>query len=142
MATTLEVKLYNAAIATPALTALLGSSPFNWFDTQLDQARPTLYPAVSVQLISAVNQYSVNARLGMSLNRVQFTVWDTNAERARSVESAILSFLDTFNAYNAGDSDPIQRNQVVMRRQGGQPMTDPMTFFRSIDAMIWNNETI
>lgn len=142
MATTLEVKLYNAAQANATLVSLLGSSPFRWFDMQLDPAVQNPYPAVTVQLVSCVNQYSNTARLWTSQNRVQFTIWDTKAERARQVEMALLAFLDTFNAYNSGDQSPIQRNQVVMRRQSGNPQPEPLIFWRIVDAMIWHNETL
>jgi len=140
MATTLEVKLRTAASANAPLTALLGTSPFRWYDMQ--EAQGGTFPSVTVQMIAAVNQYSLTQRLNNSHNRVQFTVWDTDPERARSVELAVLNFLDGFNAYNAGDQNPRQRNEVVMRRQGGNPQTQPLTFWRILDAYIWHNETL
>lgn len=139
MATSLEVKLRTAALATPALTSLLGTTPFRWFDMQQVQSAP--FPSVTVLLVSAVNMYSTNQRLASTRCRVQFTVWDTNAEEARTVENAIIAFLDGFDAMNLVPGvAPTQANEVVMRRQGGNPQTSPLTFWRIIDAMIWNNE--
>lgn len=143
MATSLEVKLRTAALATPALTALLGTSPFRWYDMQLDQ-NSTL-PAVTIQAISIVNQYSLSVRLVNALCRVQFTIYDTDPERARAVEMAIVVFIDTFNAMNTSSAVSRQANWVVNRRQGSpsqNAQTQPLTFVRSLDAMIWNNETI
>lgn len=137
---TLEAKLRAAALATPALTALLGTSPFRWQDTQLIQG--STLPAVTVLLIDTVNQYSNTARLSTALSRVQFTVFDTDPERARSVEAAIVAFLDSFNAMNTSVVSPQQANWVVSRRQQAVVATDPMTFQRMLDAMIFNNELI
>ena len=139
MSTSLEVKLRTAAAANPALVAFLGTSPFRWYGPQEVQNAP--YPNIAVQLISAVPQYSTAARLITCEYRVQFTIWDTNLAEARNVESALLSFLDGFNAYNAGDHSPLQRNRVVNRRTGGNAQTSPTTYWRIVDAMIWNNET-
>lgn len=142
MSTTLEVKLRTAALNTPALTALLGTSPFRWYDMQLDQNSP--FPAVTVQLISTINAYVTQYRLQTASSRVQFTVWDTDPERARQVETAIVAFLDTFNAVSPATNfiGPVpQPVRAVNRRQGGNAQTQPLTFWRTIDALVLNNET-
>lgn len=143
MSTTLEVKLRNAAQLNAGLTALLGAAgnTFRWYDMQAPQGMQL--PTVEVLLVSAVPQYSTVARLWTSLNRVQFTIRDTDAERARSVEAALMSFLDTFNAMNSVvGSTSIQANQVLNRRQGGNAQTAPVTYWRTVDVYIYNNETI
>lgn len=141
MGTSLEQKLRTAAAANADLQALLGTSPFRWYGPQAAQG--AAQPLVEVLLVDAPPQYSTTQLLVTCRYRMQFTIWDTDLERARSVESAIIAFLVTFNAYNAGDSSPIQRNEVVNRRSGrSQAQTDPITYWRTLDAFIWNNETI
>lgn len=141
MGTSIELKLRTAALATPALTSLLGTSPFRWYDMQEAQNSP--YPAITVLLVSAPSQYSNTARLINTRCRVQFTIRDTNAEHARTVENALLTFLDTFDAMNATPGlVSRQANEVINRRQGGNPNPDPLVFWRTVDAYIWNNESI
>lgn len=141
MGTSIEEKIRTAASANAALQALLGTTPFRWFGPQAPQG--SVQPLVEVLMVDGPPQYSTTALLITCKYRIQFTIWDTNLERARSVETAIIQFLTTFNAYNAGDSSPIQRNWVVNRRSGkSQAQTDPITYWRTLDAMIWNNEQL
>jgi Protein of unknown function (DUF3168) len=141
MATSLEVKLRSAAAANSTLVSLLGSSPFRWYGPQAPQG--SVQPLVEVLQVSRVPQYSTTDLLITVEYRMQFTVWDTNLESARSVINAIIQFLKTFNAYNSGDSSPIQRNRFVNVRTGqSQAQTDPITYWLTLDAMIWNNETL
>lgn len=143
MPTSLEAKLQTALQATTAITSLLASRADGKAAIYEMQENPgTTFPAITFMLISAVQQYSASQRMVNTPNRVQFTIWDSNPERARLVEAALITFFDSFNAYNVGDSNPRQRNDVVMRRQGGNPQTQPVTYWRIVDAMIWNNETI
>ncbi len=141
MGTSIEIKLRTAASANPALQALLGTNPFRWYGPQADQG--VAQPLVEVQVIDGPPQYSASALLVTCQYRVQFTIWDTVLESARAVEVAIIQFLTTFNAYNSGDLSPIQRNRVVNRRSGrSQAQTQPITYWRTLDAFIWNNETL
>ncbi len=97
---------------------------------------------VEVLRVSKTPQYSTTALLITAEYRMQFTIWDTNLDRARSVAAAIEQFLVTFNAYNSGDASPIQRNRVVNTRVGpSEAQTDPITYWITMDAFIWNNET-
>lgn len=141
MSTSLERKLWLAAQADTNLQALLGSgAAIRWGGMQ--EAQGSIFPSVTVNVVSAIDQYSNTALLITAQYRVQFTVFDTNAERGRQVEQAIKQFLTTFNAYSPANSvSPLRPNRVVNRRQGGDPRTDPLTYQRSIDAMIWNNES-
>lgn len=139
--TSLDIKLRTAASADPVLPTLLGSSPFRWYGPQSPQGQ--VQPLVEVMQVSKVPQYSTTAILLTALYRMQMTIWDTNLERAQSVQRAITNFLLTFNAYNSGDHSPIQRNQVVNVRIGrSQAQTDPITYWITLDALIWNNEQI
>jgi hypothetical protein len=140
MATSLEVKLRTAAAADTTLTGLLGTNPFRWFESQFQQG--TIFPEVTVLLVDTINQYSVTNLLSTALSRVQFTVWDTDPERARDVETAIVDFLVGFNAMNNSSAAPIQANTVISRRQRGNAQTEPFTYQRILDAKIFNNENL
>lgn len=141
MATSLEIKLRTAAAADATLQSLLGTNPFRWYGPQAQQG--AAQPLVEVLMVDAPPQYSTTQLLNTCRYRMQLTIWDTDLERARTVERAIIQFLTTFNAYNSGDQSPIQRNRVVNRRSGrSQAQTDPITYWRTLDAMIWNNEEI
>jgi hypothetical protein len=139
MATTLEVKVRTGAAAYAPLTALLGSSPFRWFDTQLPQG--ATFPAVVAQLISNPQNYYMGGQMDTSFARLQLTVWDTDAERARAVEAAISSFLQQFTASGApaGRAKP---NYIMNTRQSMYPQTQPPQFQRIIDAKLFDNSTL
>lgn len=137
--TTIEAKLRTAAAAFPALTVYIGTSPMRWYDTQLDQGSE--YPAVTVRQISNPKMYSYSARMGLSQYRIQFTVWDTDAERGRSVQAEIEAMLDTFNAI--GQPGLSQYPCRVVNALGGMyPQSEPPVFQRIVDAMIWNNDSL
>jgi hypothetical protein len=141
MSTSIEAKLRTAANVDATLPTLLGTSPFRWFGPQAPQDQN--FPLVEVQVIDGPPQYSLNQLLKTCKYRVQFTVWDINLESARQVQIAIINFLNTFNAYNQGDNSPRQRNDVVNRRYGkSQAQTQPITYWRTMDAFIWNNEQL
>ncbi len=139
MATTLLAKLRIAAAANPTLAGLLGTSPFRWYDQQLVPG--TEFPAVAAFVVSNPAQYSTTAILINSQYRVQFNIFDPDPQITRQVALAITTFLLTFNAYNAGDTSLLQRNQVVNQRDGGIAQTQPLTAMQILDALIWNNET-
>jgi len=139
MSTTLEVKLRTTASAFAPLIALLGTSPFRWYDTQLVQG--SVFPAIVALLVSDPKSYYLGGRMNTSFARVQFTIWDTDAERGRSVEAALYDFLDVFNASGA-PADRAKPNYVVGARGGMYPQTQPPQFQRIIDAKIFNNDTL
>lgn len=141
MPTSLETKLRIAAALDATLASLLGSSPFRWYGPQAAQG--SIQPLVEVQEVSQVPMYSNTALLTTCLYRMQFTIWDTDLERARSVRNAIVQFLKTFNAYSPANSvSPLRPNKVVMVRTGpSEAQTDPLTYWIMLDAMIYNNET-
>jgi hypothetical protein len=139
--TTLEVKIVNGVLGFPPLASLLATaSDGNPALFEMQEYQGTAFPSMTYLLVSTVPAYGAAFRAHQVRSRVQFTIWDTNPERARAVENQLMAFLDQFNAWNAGDQNPLQRNQVVMRRQGGNPETQPLTFWRMLDAYIWNNE--
>ena len=143
MSTTLEAKLQTALQAYTAITSLLATrSDGKAAIYDMQENAGSALPAMALFVVSVVDQYSTTQLLITALYRVQFTIWANNPETARAVEQALRAFISVFNAYNAGDASPVQRNRVVNRHQSGQAQTQPITWWRIVDAFIWNNETI
>ena len=143
MPTPLLEKIRSAAISTPALTALLGTNPFRWYDKQLVPG--SAFPAIVQQIISDSQNYSLTARLPNSNSRVQFTIWGTNTAAGMTslaaVEAALYTFLDTLNLI--GISGLVQYpNFVVAGRDGFFPTPQPGNPQRLIDAMIYANNSL
>jgi hypothetical protein len=138
--TTLEAKLLAQASVFPALTALLTASPFPWYDGQLQQG--SLYPAVVVEQITNPQVYSLTGRMATSTARVQFTIWDTDPERARAVEQALFQFLDNFNAVGPSNLPAYPVEVVGGPRQNVYATPAPKRFTRQLDAMIFQNQTL
>ena len=139
MASTLEVKLRTQASVYAPLTALLGTAPFRWYDTQ--EVQGSVLPAVTVLQVSGNPLYAAAGRLSTGFSRVQFTIWDTDAERGRAVESALLTFLDQFNG--VGISGLVQYpSQVLLQRTGFFAEPSPPRWLRYVDASIFSNNTV
>jgi hypothetical protein len=139
----LKVKLYSAASVNAGLQALLGTSPFNWYDEQLPQNVAEAFPAITVLIVSDPRRYVMTGRLATSWSRVQFTIYGAGSDSANAdaVAEALANFLDGFNA--AGKSGlPANANYIVGDRDGGIAQTDPITYLRLIDALVYNNELV
>jgi hypothetical protein len=139
MASTLETKLRTAALLYPPLTALLGTSPFRWYDAQLREG--SLFPAVTVLTISGAATYAFTGRLPTWWSRVQFTIWDTDPERGRSVEVALMNFVDQLNVIGIPGLAQYPCG-VVLRRTGFFPEPSPPQYLRYIDTNIFSNELL
>jgi hypothetical protein len=143
MASTLEAKIQAGVQAFGPLVAILAARPDGAAAIyELQEYQGTGFPSMTFFLVSTVTPYGNAFRSHIVQSRVQFTIWDTNPERGRAVETQLMAFLDQFNAYNATPANVQRPNTVVMRRQGGNPQTQPLTFWRMLDAMIWNNEDL
>jgi|ERR1700723_154054 len=138
---TLKAKLFSAASVNPGLQALLGTSPFRWYDTQLPQT--ATFPAVVVFQVSNPRDYVVGGRMSTSWNRIQFTVYGTgnDSQNASAVVSALEDFLAGFSAYSVSQF-PSNANRIVSDRDGGVAQTQPLTYQRFVDAIILNDEAI
>lgn len=146
MATPLKDRIRAAAIATPALTALLGTNPFRWYDTQLVQG--SALPAVVVQQISGAPVYVVAGRLPNSSTRMQFTCYGVNNAAGMAALSnlvrALTSFFDTLNLVGISGLAQYQ-NFVVGDRDGWVALPGPVPQgnpLRLIDAMIFSNDSL
>lgn len=139
--TTLEVKLRTAALAFPGLTGLLGGTDpnkFQWWDTQLTQSSPM--PAVVAIQVSGAPLYATDGRNPLERIRIQFTIWGTTGQQARSVEQQVKEFLDGFNATGIS-SNQAGPNTIVNVRGGGYTQTSPIRYWRTMDAMIFNSDS-
>jgi hypothetical protein len=133
--TPILVKLFAAASANAGLHALLGASPFRWYNLQLTEG--SAYPAIVVQKVSGVPQfYNIGGRGPTTVYRIQFTIWegpvpdDTNA-----VLQALRVFLDTFSAVENPAQYP---NQIMNEMDGFYADTQPGIFQTLVDAFIYN----
>lgn len=138
--------MFAAASQDAGLQALLlNGSVFQWADEQLPQGwNITTKSALAVFVVSNPRDYVVGGRMATSFARVQFTVFGhgNDSSNADAVVAALLSFLDGFNASQAGGTSPgyATPNYVVNDRDSGFVETDPMTYQRIIDVRIFSND--
>lgn len=140
MPTPLKSKLFAAASAYGPLQALLGTSPFRWSE-QLVQG--TEFPAITVFIVSNPRVYAVTGRMATSWARVQFTIFGSgnDSTNADAVAQALFSFLDNVN-FAGLPTYPANPNNIVGDRDAGIAATQPATYQRIVDAMIFNNELL
>lgn len=137
----LKAKLFTQASVFPALTALLGTNPFRWFDEQLPQS--ATFPAIVVFLIDDPSDYVIGGEMSTSWQMLQFTVYGTGNDsvNASLVVAALKSFLRVFNAYSSRPL-PAYANRVTGNRDGGIADTQPLTYQRFVTAKILNDENM
>lgn len=142
MASTLKAKLFSGASSFPALTALLGTNPFRLYDTQLVQK--ATFPAVVMFMVSNPNTYTLTGRLPTSWVRVQFTVYGTgnDSQNADAVVVALTAFLEQWSATANVNGLEACPNNIVGDRDGGIANTQPLTYQRFVDVMIFNNDSV
>lgn len=151
MATTLKAKLFAQASAYAPLQALLGAPPdiFRWFDSTLDQ--DALTTGKSAVVVTQVSRKPVFANLGQlptDWARMQFTIFgavtDPNggadSQSCDAVVGALQQFLPTFNATGITSGGNAIPSFVLMSdRDMGLAETQPRTYQRIVDAMIWSD---
>ncbi len=139
-------RIRTAAIATPSLTAILGTNPFRWYDPQLAQG--SVFPAITAQVVSDPASYVFTGRLPTSWSRYQFTLSATNTTNSQTgipalvaLEAAFLTFLDSLNLL--GIPGLVQYpNLVVAARDGFKAGPQPGIKQRILDVMIFANSTL
>jgi hypothetical protein len=138
----LKAKLYASASANPGLQALLGTVPFQWGDTQLPQNWDlTTKAAVVMFTVSDIPDYIATGPMYTSWARVQLTVFGhgNDSENANAVVNAISSWLLTL----ALTLTPQQAaNYIAGNRDGGIAQTQPLTYQRYVDLMIFYDSSI
>ena len=140
MATPTKDRIRAAALAYPALSALIGA---NWYDTQLPQT--ATFPAVVIQQITGPRVYVLTGRLNTYWARMQFTIWggqfSAGAEARDSVFSALAAFLDQLNLIGIAGMAQYP-NFVVGDRDFLFVQTDGPIFQKVVDAMMFINESL
>jgi hypothetical protein len=136
--TSLKAKIYAGASANAGLQALLGTSPFRWFDQRLEQG--TTFPAVVVKVVSNGRSYVGSGLMPTGWSRVQFDVYGSgdDSENAELVVNAISDFLESFDAIGIPGQVAYPSN-IVADRDAGVASTQPMTYLRIVDVMMFSN---
>lgn len=134
----LKARLYSAASVDAGLVALLGSSPFRWFDQRLPQGRS--FPAVVVEMVSDPGDYVASGKMPTGWVRCQFRIYGSgnDSENANTVARALTSFLNTFD----GPGIPglaTYPNLITNDMDMGIAQTDPLTFMRLVDVRLYIN---
>ena len=137
MATPLIVRMIAAAGTFAPLTSLsvgISSYPF---------PQGAVFPWITLQIISDVPVYVVNARLATSWTRVQALIFGTGVDptNAQAVLSAWQAFLDQ-TAFDGITGNSISPNISKGAQELGIVQTQPMTYQIRQDALIRNNELL
>lgn len=139
-------RIRAAAIATPTLTAILGTNPFRWYDPQLAQG--SVFPAVAAQVVSDPASYVYAGRLPTSWSRYQFTLSAVNSSDATTgipalvaLETALMTFFDSLDLIGVPGllQYPVL---VVAARDGFRAGPQPGIKQRILDVMLFANSTL
>ncbi len=137
MATPLVVRMIAAAQAFPALQALgvgFSSYPF---------PQGSVFPWITLQVISDAPTYVVNAQLSTSWTRVQALIFGTGVDpsNAQAVLAAWQQFLNA-TPFDGITGRSIAPNMAQTAQEIGIVQTQPMTFQIRMDVKIFNNSTL
>jgi hypothetical protein len=136
MSLPIEVKLFAAASAFPALQAVLGSSPFRWYNVQLTEG--SAYPAIVILKVSGPKLASYGGINSTSRYRIQFTIWEGPTP---DVTDSTLSALRAFLAQFSGTAITGNYSPVVNELRRLYAETQPPIYQTIVDAMVTNNDT-
>ncbi len=145
MSTTLKARLRSAVLLDAGLMAILASgSPavLRWHDVQLPQG--ATFPAVVVQTISNNRTYCVSGRLPTGFSRLQFSAYGTgtDSEEADAIVTALAKFLDGFSGGSGIVGASQYSNLIVADRDAGIAQTQPLTYQRVVDVMVFSNDSL
>ncbi len=136
----LKEKLFAAAQLDAGLAVvLLNGSTLQWADIQIPQSwNLTSKSALAVQLISDPTSYVSAGPLATSWSRVQFSIFGhgNDSSNADAVAAALFAFMGSFNA---GAVPNQSANYKVGDRDAGLTQTQPVTYMRIVDYMVWND---
>ncbi len=138
----LKAKLYASASANAGLRALLGTSPFQWADTQLPQQWDVkTKSAVVMFTVSDIPDYIALGPMNTGWTRVQLTVFGhgNDSENATAVVDAIALWLQTLYLTQTPQQ---AANFIVSNRDGGIAPTQPLTYQRFVDVLVFSDSSI
>ena len=134
MGTPLVVRMIAAAEAFQPLIDLgvgISSYPF---------PQGSVFPWITLQVISDQPVYTVNARVAQSWTRVQALIFGTGVDpsNAQAVLKAWQAFLDV-TIFSGQTNLSISPNIALAAREVGIVQTQPMTFQNRMDALVRDN---
>jgi hypothetical protein len=138
----LKAKIYASASANAGLQALLGTNPFQFGDTQLPQEWDVKTKAAVVMFtVSDIPDYIAPGPMFTSWARVQLTVFGhgNDSENANAVVNAIGSWLLTLCLTQTPNQ---AANYIAGNRDGGLAQTQPLTYQRFVDLMLFYDSSI
>lgn len=141
---TCEAKLRTLAAANTSLQALLGTSPFRWFDTSLPQDIG-VYPSVVVARVSTVFDSRMDTGISKyTWPRFQLDIRHTDPEQARACASAIIDFLNTVDlAVTSGAIMPPAKQApcfILNQRTALDYELQPPVNVQTLDVRVMNFE--
>src|ERR1700722_8531975 len=142
----LKAKLYASASANAGLQALLGN-PIQWGDVQLPiQWNLATLSAVTVFQVSGPKDYTSAGPMYTGWRRIQFTIFGcgnndgtADSENANNVAEALFAWLLSITTLTL---DETPNNYVVGDRDFGIAETQPLTYQRVIDVMMFVDGSI
>lgn len=144
MATSIQDRLYTDAGNYSALTALLGTNPFRWFEPPVRQG--TVLPALTVQKISGSSLYGVSRRIAQGYSRYQFTIWGgqyaAGVAARDSIATALLAFMDQWSGGTGITGLGQYPNRNVLDRESVYQWTDTPIYQRILDFLLFTDETL
>lgn len=139
----LKAKLFASASANPGLQAVLQNGPvFQWGDIQVPQQWDLVnHSAVTAFLISNPKDYVALGPMFTSWVRVQFRIFGhgNDSENAEAVAQALFAWLILLNTLTQNGQ---ASNFVVGDRDSGIAQTQPMTYQRDIDVMMFQDDSV
>lgn len=144
MSTPVKDRMRTAAMADATLAALLGSTPFRWYDDQLVQG--SNFPAVVAMQVSGNKTYTNAGRLPTGWSRFSFTIWggysSYGAEQREAVGAALTAFLDSWNGGTGIAGNAQYPNLCVLERDAIFASTQTPVYQKIMDFMIFSNDTL
>ena len=139
----LKAKLFASASVNAGLQAfLLNGSTFQWGDVQLPQQWDlTNHSAVTVFQVSGPPDYTAAGPMYTGWYRMQFTIYGhgNDSENATGVAQALKAWLLTITTLTQNQTP---NNYVVGNQDRGIAQTQPLTYLRLVDVMMFYDESI
>ncbi len=143
MSTPVRDRIRTAAALTSDITDLIGTNPVRWYDNQLYPG--SVFPGVTVQVVSNPQTYALVGRLPTSFSRYQFTLWSVNTAlgmtKLAALEAALIEFFETLNLVGIPGLCSYS-NTVVAARDGWYPTPQPGNPQRLLDVMVYANDSL
>ena len=138
--TSLKARIFASASANAGLQALLGTNPFQWGDMQEPQPwNLSTLSAVIAFLVSNPKDYIAPGPMHTSSARMQLTIFGNgnDSQNADAVAQAIFAWLPTLDLTGIPNQ---AANFVVGDKDAGIAQTQPLTYQRIIDVMIYYSD--